>query len=60
MQLVVSVTQVRGYFRDLVKGCKLGRRCLEDALDISHFHNHSLELGEVLECHLAVLSAKAW
>lgn len=33
---------------------------LEEAVDVAHFHNHRLQLGVVLDCHLAVLSAKAW
>lgn len=40
--------------------CKLGKRRSEEALNIAHFHNDSLQLGVVLDSHLAVLSAEAW
>ena len=33
---------------------------LEEAIHVAHFHNHRLQLGVVLDCHLAILSAKAW
>lgn len=39
---------------------KLGETGLEEAVHVAHFHNHSLQLGVVLNCHLAILSAKAW
>lgn len=38
---------------------KLGGRNLEETLYISHLNNHSLQLGVVLDGHLAILSAKA-
>lgn len=44
----------------LTQRCKFGERSLEEAVDVAHFNNHSLQLGVVLDRHLAVLSAKPW
>lgn len=33
---------------------------LEQAVHVSHLHKHSLQLGVVLNGHLAVLSADPW
>lgn len=32
---------------------------LEEALHVAHLHHHSLQLGVILDGHLAVLSAEA-
>lgn len=33
---------------------------LEEAVHVAHLHNHSLQLGVVLDGHLSIFSAKAW
>lgn len=40
-------------------GHSSGTEASEEAVDVAHFHHHRLQLGEVLDGHLAVLSAEA-
>lgn len=55
MSLCVSANHSCGpNSADLVRGV------LEEALDVAHLHHHSLQLGVILDGHLAVLSAEAW
>lgn len=37
-----------------------GTSGLEEAVHVAHLHNHSLQLGVVLNGHLSIFSAKAW
>lgn len=54
-----SKEYLNALLNNLAKPCKLDRS-LEDAVDVSHLHDDALELGEVLDGHLAVLPAEAW
>lgn len=56
----VSALYMTGWCFSHSAGSKGDLVRLEETLHVAHFHDHSLQLGVVLDGHLAVLSAKAW